>query len=185
MVNGQNQPTQKELAAALDMSQANVTKLKKQGMPVDSVAAAQAWRESRQNVAARKPAPPGLTLAPDIDSAPIYPPKSFDAARMPEYRDMPDEDHQAARTRREIAEANLAEMREAEERGKLIRADAIRATWAARIASTRDALLQIPSRLAPVLAAETDLAAVTLLLEDEIRQALAELSREEPARTTA
>lgn len=98
---------------------------------------------------------------------------------------MLDEDFQAARTRREIAEANLAEMREAEEHGKLIRADAVRATWAARIASARDALLQIPSRLAPVLAAETDLAAVTLLLEDEIRQALAELSREEPARTTA
>ena len=185
MVNVQNQPTQKELAAALDMSQANVTKLKKQGMPVDSVAAAQAWRESRQNVAARKPAPPGLTLAPAIDSMPIYPSKSFDAARMPEYRDIPEEDHQAARTRREIAEANLAEMREAEERGKLIQVSAIRATWAARIASTRDALLQIPSRLAPVLAAETDLAAVTLLLEDEIRQALAELSREEPDRTTA
>ena len=176
MVNGQNQPTQKELAAALDMSQANVTKLKKQGMPVDSVASAQAWRESRQNVAARKPAPPGLTFAPAIDSAPIHPPPPFDAARMPEYRDLPDEDHQAARTRREIAEANLAEIREAEERGKLIQVSAVRATWAARIASTRDALLQIPSRIAPVLAAETNLATVTQLLEDELRQALAELS---------
>jgi phage terminase Nu1 subunit (DNA packaging protein) len=179
MVNGQNQPTQKELAAALDMSQANVTKLKKQGMPVDSVAAAQAWRESRQNVAARKPAPPGLTLTQAIDSMPIYPPKSFDAARMPEYRELPDEDHQAARTRREIAEANLAEMREAEERGKLIQVSAVRATWATRIASARDALLQIPARIAPVLAAETNLAAVTLLMESELRQALAELSRED------
>ena len=183
MVNGQNQPTQKELAAALDMSQATVTKLKKQGMPVDSVASAQAWRESRQNVAARKPAPPGLTLAPAIDSAPIYPPKSFDAARMPEYRDLPDEDHQAARTRREIAEANLAEMREAEERGKLIQVSAVRATWTARIVSARDVLLQIPSRLAPVLAAETDPTTVSLLLEDEIGRAMDELSREEPAKT--
>lgn len=183
MVNGQNQPTQKELAAALDMSQANVTKLKKQGMPVDSVAAAQAWREARQNVAARKPAPPGLTFAPSIDSTPIQPPPPFDAARMPEYRDLPDEDHQMARTRREIAEANLAEIREAEERGKLIQVSAVRATWAARIASTRDALLQIPSRIAPVLAAETNLATVTHLLEDELRQALAELSRDDAART--
>ena len=183
MMNGQNQPTQKELAAALDMSQANVTKLKKQGMPVDSVASAQAWRESRQNVAARKPAPPGLTFIPVLDATPIPPPPPFDAARMPEYRDLPDEDHQMARTRREIAEANLAEMREAEERGKLIQVSAVRATWAARIASTRDALLQIPSRLAPVLAAETNLATVTQLMEDELRQALAELSRDDTART--
>ena len=47
----------------------------------------------------------------------------------------------------------------------------------------RDALLQIPSRLAPVLAAETNLATVTQLMEDELRQALAELSRDDTART--
>ena len=70
-------------------------------------------------------------------------------------------------------------MREAEERGKLIQVSAVRATWATRIASARDALLQIPARIAPVLAAETNLAAVTLLLESELRQALAELSRED------
>ncbi len=94
----------------------------------------------------------------------------------PEYKEMPDEDHQMARTRREIAEANLAEMREAEERGTLIRVDAVRAAWAAKITGARDSLLQIPSRLAPVLAAETDLVAVTSLIESELRQALSDLS---------
>ncbi|MBK7121293.1 MAG: hypothetical protein IPH64_21505 [Comamonadaceae bacterium] len=101
MVNQQGTPTQKALAAALDMSQANVTKLKKQGMPVDSVEAAQAWREARQNIAARKPARwPALRrrrLAATVR------PASPDETRMPEYRELPDEDHQAARTRREIA----------------------------------------------------------------------------------
>lgn len=70
----------------------------------------------------------------------------------------------------------IAELRARELRGELIRVDAVRSVWATRVVSTRDALLQIPFRLSPVLAAENDLHAVTRLLEDEIRQALAQLS---------
>lgn len=81
-----------------------------------------------------------------------------------------------ARRRRETAEAGLAEMKQAEMQGSLIRVDGVRAAWAAKITWARDALLQIPSRIAPVLAAEPDLTRVTALLEDEIRQALADLS---------
>jgi len=81
-------------------------------------------------------------------------------------------------TRREIAEANLAEMREAELEGRLIRVEVIRAAWAKRVASTRDALLQIPSRLAPTVAAQSDVDQVARVLEEELRQALAELSRD-------
>ena len=44
---------------------------------------------------------------------------------------------------------------------------------------TGDALLQIPHRMAPVLAAESDMERVAQLLEDELRNALAELSRGE------
>ena len=87
--------------------------------------------------------------------------------------------YHVAKTLREAAEAQIARLKLAEMQSDVIQVSAVRATWATRIASARDALLQIPSRLAPVLAAETDLAAVTLLLEDEIRQALAELSRED------
>ena len=86
--------------------------------------------------------------------------------------------YEEARRRRETAEANLAEMKQAEMQGTLIRADAVRAAWAAKITGARDALLQIPSRIAPVLAACTDLVEVTALLEAELRQALAELSTE-------
>ena len=176
MVNEQASiPTQKALAAALDMSPANVTKLKKQGMPVDSVASAQAWRESKQNVAARKPAPAGIT---SFNPAPIAvpDPPPFDAARMPEYKDFPDEDHQMARTRREIAEANLAEMREAEERGDLIRVGAVKTTLSTVFATVRDALLQIPARMAPLLAADTDPVNVHNSLHAEIHQALLHLA---------
>lgn len=86
--------------------------------------------------------------------------------------------YEEARRRRETAEANLAEMKQAEMEGKLILADAVRSAWAAKITGARDALLQIPSRVAPVLAATTDLVEVTALLEAELRQALAELSVE-------
>lgn len=86
--------------------------------------------------------------------------------------------YEEARRRRETAEASIAEMKQAELEGLVIRADAVRAAWAAKVTTARDALLQIPSRLAPVLAAESDLVKTTQLLEDAVRQALAELSME-------
>lgn len=86
------------------------------------------------------------------------------------------EDYWASRARREAAEAAIAEMKRDELEGHLIRADAIRAAWARRIATARDALLQIPARLAPLLAAEPSMERVAELLEVELRQALADLS---------
>jgi phage terminase Nu1 subunit (DNA packaging protein) len=119
-------------------------------------------------------------------TASLQEPATPAATQTPETSTEPEiTSYHVAKTLREAAEAQIARLKLAEMQGDVIQVSAVRATWSARIASARDALLQIPSRLAPVLAAETDLAAVTLLLEDEIRQALAELSREEPARTTA
>lgn len=119
-------------------------------------------------------------------TASLQEPATPAATQTPETSTEPEiTSYHVAKTLHEAAEAQIARLKLAEMQGDVIQVSAVRATWAARIASARDALLQIPSRLAPVLAAETDLAAVTLLLEDEIRQALAELSREEPARTTA
>ena len=153
-------PTHAEIAEALGLTRARVSQLAGQGMPVDSVEAAQAWRVSRLNVAARKPAP---ATFPPLAPEPV--------------NDSDEEDFQQARTRREIAEANLAEMREREIAGQLIRVEAIRAAWARRISATRDALLQLPHRLAPVLAAETDMERVSHLLDAELRQCLHDLSR--------
>ena len=83
-----------------------------------------------------------------------------------------------AKTAREVYEAKNAQLEYEERTGKLIKVDAVRSAWAAKITGARDALLQIPSRIAPVLAATTDLVEVTALLEAELRQALAELSAE-------
>lgn len=199
MVNGKrfkvNVLSQAAIGRALDMSPANVTKLKKQGMPVDSVESAQAWREARQNVAARKTAPE--PIAPlhtyrAMDAAPTSPidpdTDRMEPTRGDYFRDMIranevafngselSEDHDAARTRLRISEANLSEMEEAEMRGSLIRVDAVKASRAVTMATAREALLQIPSRLAPLLAADTDPASVQNLLHAEIHQALAQLA---------
>lgn len=152
------------IARSLGLSGAAIAKLKKQGMPVDSVESAMAWRVQRQNVAARKPLP----AQAQATAGSFPPPRSVPAA-------MPDEDHQAARTRREIAEANLAEMREAEERGELVRVAAVKSRLANVISSTRDSLLQLPARMAQVLSAEQDPNRVRDVLEAEIHQALARL----------
>jgi phage terminase Nu1 subunit (DNA packaging protein) len=168
LVNMDAAPSQAAIGRALGLSPAAITKLKHQGMPVSSIEAAQAWRVERQNVAARKPLPPQAQVLPPISTR-DHGGNDDDPAGLLE------EDRDSARTRREIAEANLAELREAEARGELIRVDAIRSALAGMIASTRDSLLQIPARVAPVLAVETDAARVHDLIQSEIHQALAQL----------
>lgn len=161
-------PSQNAIGRALGLSSGNMAKLRKQGCPMDSIEAAQAWRVARQNVAARKPAPAGVAPAA---RPPSPPPQDAPGADVE-----PGEDHDAARTRLRRAEANLMEMREAEERGSLIRIDAVKSALSVAMATVREALLQIPSRLAPLLAADTDPGNVQRLLHAEIHQALETLS---------
>lgn len=167
--------SQSALGRALDLSKQSISKLKKQGMPVDSIEAAQAWREARQNVAARKPSPVQVTTPmPALDRRPP-------AAALPpldpvDWGNEPDEDRDRARTRREIADANKAEMEEAKMRREQIRVQAVENMLATDFATTRDALLQIPARLAPLMAADSDPVSIQNLLESEIHQALMNLA---------
>lgn len=177
--------SQAAIGRALGLSQASMTKLKKQGMPVTSVEAARAWRSERQNIAARKAEPAqGQRLADpadrpspmpgDVSNAGPWPfPGSLQSELPPE---IPDESHDSARTRREIAEANLAEMKEFEQRGELIRVAAVQGRLAIMLATMRDTLLQLPPRLAPLLAAASDPASVQNTLHAEIHQALQHLA---------
>ena len=151
---------------------------------MDSVEAVEGWRKKHQNIAQRKPAsrmdaktsPHGQVVQPTAHPDYGRVTDDFrDSIRANEVRqDGGDlgEDHQAARTRHEIAKANLAEMREAEERGDLIRVVAGKSTLAAVFSTTRDALLQLPARLAPIIAADPDTASVQNTLHAEIHQAL-------------
>lgn len=186
MVNGEqpavNTISQAALGRALGLSPAAITKLKAQGMPVDSIEAAQAWREARQNVAARKPAPASVQSA----ARPVSVPVSFPPLRRPDpgapgldrpgLADDSGEDRDAARTRREISEANIAEMTEARLAKELIRVSVVQAQLGTDYATLREAMLQIPARLAPKLAAESDPAAIQVALHAEIHQALQDMA---------
>lgn len=186
MVNGKqpavNTISQAALGRALGLSPAAITKLKGQGMPVDSVEAAQAWREARQNVAARKPAPSSLSSSESpVSALRVFPPlhRPDPGVPGPDRHGLADdlgEDRDAARTRREISEANIAEMTEARLARELIRVAVVQAQLGTDYATLREAMLQIPARLAPKLAAESDPAAIQVMLHAEIHQALQEMA---------
>lgn len=137
------------------MSAANVTKLKKQGMPVDDPERAQAWRVAKQSIAHRKRS----AIQGGGDGS--YSPRQAD-----------DESHDQARTRREIAEANLAELRLRELRGELIRREVMERTVGERAVLLRESVLQVKARIAPLLAAEGDVLKITSMLDAELRAAL-------------
>ena len=179
MVNGEGAHSltkgisQAAIGRALGLAPSTITKLRGQGMPVTSVAEAQAWRELRQNSLQRKPEPKPLAalLAPPAPALRMLPPLPDDGDDF-EFGETLDQ----ARLRDKISEANQNEMREAEMRGELIRVTAVKATLATIFATTRDALLQIPARLAPTLAADVDPASVQNALHAEIHQALHHLA---------
>lgn len=80
-----------------------------------------------------------------------------------------------AKTLRETAEARIAQLKLAELQGELIRVSDVRAAYAKRAAGLREAILQLPARLASQLAAEPDQAKCHDLLQAEIHGILAQL----------
>ena len=70
----------------------------------------------------------------------------------------------------------MARLKLAEMQGDVIQIAAVQTQLATVFATVRDALLQIPARMAPVLAAETDPVAVHNVLHAEIHQALQHLA---------
>ncbi len=151
-------PSQAELARALGLTPGRITVLKQKGMPIYSVEAARAWRA--QNVA-----PMPTARAPQAPPAP-----GDGGAESPT-------GYEQSRARREAAEAQMAEMKCAELAGALVRMDAVRRVMVEKVTMMRDILLQIPARLGPVLAAETDPGSVMRLLEVEIWKALNDMAQ--------
>lgn len=80
------------------------------------------------------------------------------------------------RARLLAAQASREELRLAEDRGELIRANVVRAGLAVVFVTARDHLMQLSDRLAQTLASETDTGKVHALLTDEIHHALSQLA---------
>ena len=146
--------TQAALAAELGISTGMVSRLAKQGMPIHDAAAARAWRAQHVR--------PRAKLQTD---------EGTPASAGQRYAE--------ARACREESEAALAALRLAEERGQLVRAADIERALARVFASCRDALLAIPHRLAPVVAAEQSQTACFDHIDKEIRAALEHLRQRE------
>lgn len=75
------------------------------------------------------------------------------------------------RARRERAEANISEMKAAELAGELVRLEDVRRKWDTISSRAKQALMQLPDRLAPVLENRSQ-AFIRETVEVEVRKAL-------------
>ncbi len=151
----------KELAAQLGKSEATISRNVADGMPTHSVDAARAWRAA--NKRAR------IAPSPPVEGAVAAGP-----AVLPEPEQ--EQTYWHSRARREKAEADLAELRLAEQMGELVKAAEVRSAYAKRMAALRESLLQLPARLSPVLAAESDMARCHVTLERELHAVLEQVA---------
>jgi len=144
----------RELSRILGCTSALVTRYKRNGMPMTSEADAREWIAANIRPDPRSPfgfgrqAPDDPGVAGDL------------------------EDYQTVRTRRERAEADLAELKLAEQRERLVDRSVVEAEQSRRVVQFREGLLQIAARLSPLLADETDQGKIERLIDAEHRQAL-------------
>jgi len=82
-----------------------------------------------------------------------------------------------ARAAKETFAAKMAQLKYEQASGKLVRIEDVKRAASSTSRVTRDLLLTIPNRLAPILASETDINKINKLLTQEIRQALESLSQ--------
>lgn len=150
--------TIRALSDATGLSERTLAQYKTQGMPVSSADKARGWIAQNKRVKVDSPSRQPVTDA---------------GADAPEVKTS---GYMDARVARERAEAELAQIKAMEARGALVSRETVRSELARRLAGLREALLQIPSRMESVLAAETDPARVHQMLEDEIYSALAAVS---------
>lgn len=77
-----------------------------------------------------------------------------------------------SRAVREAYNARLAKLDYEERTGALVRTDAVKVAWFKILRVLRDRAMNLPDRLSPVLASETDQKIIRSLLEEELRQIL-------------
>jgi len=91
-----------------------------------------------------------------------------------------DADYNAARARKMEADAQMAELELLQAKRKLVPAEDVAGAWTDVLAAMKAKLLAMPSVVAPVCATETDLPTIQSILENQIREALDELSAYQP-----
>lgn len=85
-----------------------------------------------------------------------------------------------ARTRKVAAEAEIAELELAKVRGELALVQDVVKAWQDVLAALKAKLLALPTKMGPMLAAETDAGDIQRQIEDQLRECLNELSNYDP-----
>ncbi len=156
------------LAELLGIAKSAVTAQAARGMPVGSLEAALEWRAANIDTARKKGVRADRHRQP-AQHAPATP-GQHDATELPE-------DFNAARTRREVAEANKAEMEQAEMQGKfLIKADFERHLFTAG-RMLRDTLTNCSRRIGAEVAGTTNPDECEAIIDREHRAALASFAQ--------
>ena len=81
-----------------------------------------------------------------------------------------------ARQRKTAAEAEMAEIELAKARADVIGIDDVAKQWEAILSAVRTRMLAVPTKIAPIVAVETDQSIVKELIEDGVYTALGELA---------
>lgn len=157
-----------DIARDLGADQSLVGRWVRRGMPTTSIEAARAWHLVHVRQKVRAVAPADRTEAPAGAETTTSPSPVSRAGMMHSML--------AARLERERADAFRATMQARQLAGELVSVADVRQELAKRLVACREYLLQIPSRLAPLLAAETDPAKCFALMDAELRHALAVLA---------
>ena len=154
---------------------------------VDPASADTAWERNTNPAQQRKAAPiPAMPVAPPVRHTPVPTMPLSPPIRQPTQRPAePDAgpstvgmpNYQMSRAVRETYNAKLTRLDYEERTGKLLNAEDVAKDAFAVARRVRDRLLNIPSRMASVLASETDSKAIERLLIQELRVALEELSQ--------
>lgn len=184
--------SQKEYAQHRGCSPAAVCKAVKEGRisadrdgKIDPAVADIQWglntRARTRNVSSGEPTPGPVASAPGPVDAIAEPDGQLPLSDEPD--GVPaavagDPKYTTSRASREEAVARREWLRLLEDEGQLVRVDQVRASLAARLAPVREALMQLPARLAPLIAAETEAVRIQNMLEASIHEILAKLRPE-------
>lgn len=90
-------------------------------------------------------------------------------------------DYDQARTRKMEADAAIAEIELQKAQKLLVKADDVEKVWSTILFAVRAKLIAIPSKAAPVLALENDVAVIKDILDNAVGEALSELAGYDPA----
>lgn len=93
---------------------------------------------------------------------------------------MANQDYEEARARKVAAEAEITELELAKVRGELVVADDVVTAWSDTLSSLKAKMVSIPSKAAPIVAAEDSAGGCQKVLDELIREALEELSNYDP-----